>query len=76
MALEDQQLQFVQHQLNYHFEDVKRLVPCFKAAHRDVHTEVLEDGNRALAQSGVAIMEMIEKRCSSIVRTESRCKIV
>jgi hypothetical protein len=75
MVLEAQQLQFVQRQLDYHFSDVSRLVPCFKAAHRDAFDEVAEDGNRALAQLGVTIMEMIEKRCSSIVRTEPRCKI-
>ena len=75
MVLEARQLQFVQHQLRYHFKDVNRLVPCFKAAHRDAHDEGSDDGNRALAQLGVTIMEMIEKRCSSIVRTEPRCKI-
>jgi hypothetical protein len=75
MVLETQQLQFVQRQLDYHFEDVSRLVPCFKAAHRDAYNGVVEDGNRALAQLGVTIMEMIEKRSSSMVRTEPRCKI-
>jgi hypothetical protein len=75
MVLEAEQLQFVQRQLGYYFRDVSRLAPCFKAAHRDAYVEVAEDGNRALAQLGVTIMEMIEKRCSSIVRTEPRCKI-
>jgi len=75
MVLEAQQLQFVQRQLDYHFRDIGRLVPCFKAAHRDAYNGVVEDGNRALAQLGVTIMEMIEKRYSSMVRTEPRCKI-
>lgn len=75
MVLETQQLQFVQRQLDYHFEDVSRLIPCFKAAHRDDFDGVAEDGNRGLAQLGVTIIEMIEKRYSSMVRTEPRCKI-
>ena len=75
MVLETLQLQFVQRQLGYQFEDASRLVPCFRAAHRDACNGLADDGNRSLAQLGVTIMDMIEKRSSSMVRTESRCKI-
>jgi hypothetical protein len=75
MVSQTEQLQFVQHQLGYHFRDVSRLVLCFKAAHRSAYDEVAEDGNRALAQFGVTIMEMVEKRYSSVVGTEPRCMI-
>ena len=75
MVLQTEQLHFVQHQLGYHFRDVSRLVFCFKAAHRSAYDEVAEDGNRALAQFGVTIMEMVEKRYSSVVGTEPRCMI-
>lgn len=49
MALAYEQLQFVQHQLDYHFSDISRLLPCFKAAHRSDVDNIAEDGNRRLA---------------------------
>lgn len=75
MVLQIEQLHFVQQQLGYHFRDVSRLDLCFKAAHRSPYDEVAEDGNRALAQFGVTVMEMVEKRYSSVVGTEPRCMI-
>lgn len=70
MTLAFEQLQFVQHQLNYHFSDVSRLVTCFRAAHRSDFEDVADDGNRTLARTGVTIMDLVEKRRLSAVGTE------
>jgi hypothetical protein len=75
MTLAAEQLQFVQHQLNYHFRDISRLVLCFRAAHRSDFDGVADDGNRKFAKTGVTIMDLVEKRCFSMVGTESRGRV-
>lgn len=72
MALAAEQLQFVQRQLDYDFSNIERLMICFKAAHRSDHDGIADDGNRIFAQLGVTIMEMVEKRSSSILALEPR----
>ncbi|KAM0724057.1 hypothetical protein Q7P37_000237 [Cladosporium fusiforme] len=72
MALADEQVQFVQRQLHYHFRDVSHLVLCFKAAHRSDFDDIAEDGNRTLAKTGVTIMDLVEKRCFSAGGAEPR----
>lgn len=72
MALSDEQLQFVQQQLKYQFRDTSRLLLCFKAAHRSDRDGVADDGNRALARTGVKIMDLVDKRCLPVLATESR----
>lgn len=74
MALASEQLQFVQHQLNYHFKNISRLVPCFKAAHRSDIDNTADDGNRGLAKTGVRLMGLVEKDCFPM-RTEVRGKM-
>ena len=70
MALAPEQLQFVQRQLNYHFGDISHLILCFKAAHRSDIDNVADDGNRGLAKTGVKLMGLVEKRCSSELGTQ------
>lgn len=75
MALADEQVQFVQRQLHYHFRDVSHLELCFKAAHRSDFDDIAEDGNRTLAKTGATIMDLVEKRCFSLGGTKSRGRI-
>jgi hypothetical protein len=76
MNLATDKMRFVQNQLGYDFDNIDRLHLCFRAAHRSDLDGIYDDGNRAFAQFGVTVMEMVEKRCSSIIRLEPRRKHV
>lgn len=75
MALSNEQVQCVQQQLNYQFRDTSRLSLCFKAAHRSDRDGVAGDENRALATTGVKIMDLVNKPCLPVATTESRDRI-
>jgi hypothetical protein len=61
MTLASEQLQFVQHQLNYHFRDISRLVLCFRAAHRSDLDGTADDGNRKFAKTRGRVEGSIQK---------------
>lgn len=62
MVLTTEQLQFVQDQLGHRFSCTENLHSCFRAAHRSDLDGVQDDGNRALAQHGIKVMDMVETR--------------
>jgi hypothetical protein len=69
MTLASEQLQFVQHQLNYHFRDIGRLVLCFRAAHWSDFDGVADDGNRKFAKTGVTISTNVTTTVNVIHQT-------
>lgn len=72
MILAAEQLQFGQHQLNYHLRNISHLVSCFKGAHRSDVDNIADDRNRDLAKTGVWLVGLIENRCLSVSGTQPR----